>query len=62
MPASRAGDELEARIENLKIEPSGPLEEHRYQMLVINFGGRQTKELNRSLQILVKVHEGAKML
>ena len=60
MLASKAGDELGARIENLKVEPSGTLGEHRYRMLVINSGGRQAKELKGSLQILVKVQEGGK--
>ncbi|MBL8416348.1 MAG: hypothetical protein JNM42_18140 [Propionivibrio sp.] len=60
MLASKAGDELGARIENLKIEPIGNLGEHRYRMLVINSGGRQAKELKGSLQILVKVQEGGK--
>ncbi|MFZ4535057.1 DUF6776 family protein [Propionivibrio sp.] len=60
MPTSEAGDEVGARIDHLRIEPSGVLGEYRYRMLVVNNAGRQAREIKGALQILVKVQQGGK--
>ncbi len=60
MPSSELGDEAGVKIDHLRIEPDGALGEYRYRMLVVNNGGRQTRELKGSLQLVVKVQQGGK--
>ncbi len=60
MPANEAGNDGGARIDHLRVEPSGVAGGYRYRMLVVNNGGRQTRELKGSLQLLVKMQRGGK--
>lgn len=60
IPSSDAGSDAGVRIEHLRVEPSGTPGEYRYRMLVVNNGGRQSRELKGSLQILVKMRRGDK--
>ena len=60
IPASETEDEAGARIDHLRIEPSGVSGEYRYRMLVVNNAGRQAREIKGVLQILVKVQQGGK--
>jgi len=60
MPASESNDELGVRIDHLRIDPGSVAGEYRYQMLVINNGGRQARELKGGLQLLLKVQQGGK--
>ena len=60
MPASEVGDDAAAKIDHLRIDPEGAAGEYRYRMLVVNNGGRQSREFKGSLQLLVKVQQGGK--
>ena len=60
MPASEVGDEAGVKIDRLRIEPGGDAGEHRFRMLVVNYGGRQAKEFKGSLQLLIKVRRAGK--
>ncbi len=60
MPASELGEEAGVKIDRLRIEPEGRAGEHRFRMLVVNYGGRQAKEFKGSLQLLIKVQQAGK--
>ena len=60
MPGSETTDENGIKIDRLKVEPTGIPGEYRYRLLVINNGGRQTKELSGGLQLLLKMQQDGK--
>ncbi len=60
MPTVELGGEPGLRINQLRVEPGSKSGEFRYRMLVVNNGGRQSKELRGALQLMVEVRQAGK--